>query len=183
MGLEFIVRFRLRELAAKLLPDVFISTVLNSDKEQLGGRVHTIACGAAPIDPNIKAFIREVFSVYFIEGYGQTENCAAGVGTMFANYCFDDGAVGVPMPYTGVKLIDVPSMGYYAGADKGEICFRGYNLMKGYYKDPIKTAETIDEDGWLHTGDIGEWTPNGQLKIIDRKKHIFKLAQVHKPNK
>ena len=97
---------------------------------------------------------------------------------MFANYCFDDGAVGVPMPYTGVKLIDVPSMGYYAGADKGEICFRGYNLMKGYYKDPIKTAETIDEDGWLHTGDIGEWTPNGQLKLIDRKKHIFKLAQV-----
>lgn len=68
-------------------------------------------------------------------------------------------------------------MEYYAVDNQGEICVKGKNVFAGYYKDPERTAETIDELGWHHTGDVGMWLPNGSLKIIDRRKHIFKLSQ------
>jgi len=151
--------------------DRYILSVLQA---QFGGCVHTMFVGAAPLDPKVKGFIREAMSVYLVEGYGQTENCGATSGHVFANYCQEDGSVGTIAPSGGVKLIDVPEMNYKSKENKGEICYKGRSLMKGYFKQPEKTAETIDEDGWLHSGDIGEWTYNGCLRIIDRKKHMFK---------
>lgn len=76
-----------------------------------------------------------------------------------------------------MKLIDVPDMGYFVTQGKGEVVLKGSIVFKGYYMDPKKTAETVDPQGWLHTGDIGKWNENGTLQIIDRKKDIFKLAQ------
>lgn len=87
------------------------------------------------------------------------------------------GHVGVPSPCNAIKLVDVAELGYFARDQAGEVCIRGTNVFKGYYKNEEQTRETLDEDGWLHTGDIGRWTERGTLKIVDRKKHIFKLAQ------
>jgi len=60
---------------------------------------------------------------------------------------------------------------------RGEVCYRGYGVLPAYYKNEVKTAETVDKDGWLHTGDVGMLLPSGALKLIDRKKNLFKLSQ------
>ncbi|CAB1328263.1 unnamed protein product [Coregonus sp. 'balchen'] len=113
--------------------------------------------------------------VQFYEGYGQTE-CTAGC-TMSMPGDWTAGHVGAPLPCNYVKLVDVTEMNYFAANGEGEVCVKGPNVFKGYLNDPEKTKEALDQDGWLHTGDIGKWLPNGILKIVDRKKHIFKLAQ------
>ncbi|MBZ3870350.1 Long-chain-fatty-acid--CoA ligase 5 [Sciurus carolinensis] len=117
-----------------------------------------------------------IFSkIQVFEAYGQTE-CTAGC-TITSPGDWTSGHVGVPVACNYVKLEDVPDMSYFSVNNEGEVCIKGTNVFQGYLKDPEKTQETLDKDGWLHTGDIGRWLPNGTLKIIDRKKNIFKLAQ------
>ncbi|NWX99451.1 ACSL1 ligase, partial [Nothoprocta ornata] len=141
----------------------------------LGGKVRLMVTGAAPVSASVLTFLRTALGCQFYEGYGQTE-CTAGCSLSLPGD-WTAGHVGAPMPCNIVKLVDVEEMNYLAAKGEGEVCVKGPNVFCGYLKDPEKTAEAIDKDGWLHTGDIGKWLPNGTLKIIDRKKHIFKLAQ------
>eukprot|EP00002_Diphylleia_rotans_P034555 TRINITY_DN7433_c0_g1_i1.p1 TRINITY_DN7433_c0_g1~~TRINITY_DN7433_c0_g1_i1.p1 ORF type:complete len:710 (-),score=162.26 TRINITY_DN7433_c0_g1_i1:226-2355(-) len=143
----------------------------------LGGNVHSMITGSAPIASHVLDWFRIVFGCDVKEGYGQTETTAGASSTRGDDLI--PGSVGVPNVCVEICLFDVPEMEYVSSNNppQGEICFRGPSIFKGYYNNPAITQETIDEEGWSHSGDIGQWNPNGTLTIIDRKKNIFKLAQ------
>jgi long-chain acyl-CoA synthetase len=160
--------------------------IFDKIKKGLGlDQVQIMVSGSAPISATVMTFYRCMLGIYVVEGYGQTEG--GGVTTTGSPAdMITEGHVGGPASGVEVVLVDVPEMGYLhtdtdnrgqACVGRGEICFRGPNVFKGYYKDEEKTRETIDDEGWLHSGDIGLWRPDGSLQIIDRKKNIFKLSQ------
>jgi long-chain acyl-CoA synthetase len=157
---------------------VWDSVVFARMRDLLGGRVRLMLTGSAPISPAVKEFLQVVFCCPVYEGYGLTET--VGVATLTPYECRYPGHVGPVVASTELKLVDVADMGYTAKDTpfpRGEVCLRGPNIFKGYYKEPAKTAEAIDSEGWFHTGDIGRVNGDGTLSIIDRKKNIFKLAQ------
>jgi len=166
------------DLSGGRLAPLWDRLVFSKIRAKLGGHVRLLSSGASPISSEVFTFLRVCFGCAVLEGYGMTETaCLISITPL------DDassGHVGAPIPSCEVKLADLPEMNY-TNADmpypRGEICVRGPILFSGYYKDEAATREAIDTEGWLHTGDVGMWLPGGRLKIIDRKKNIFKLAQ------
>ncbi|KAK6159425.1 hypothetical protein DH2020_006739 [Rehmannia glutinosa] len=151
--------------------------VFDKIKQAFGGRVRLMLSGAAPLPKHIEEFLRVTCCCVLSQGYGLTESCG-GCFTSIANVFPMIGSVGVPMTTIEARLESVPEMGYDAlsSVPRGEICLRGNTLFSGYHKRPDLTEDVL-VDGWFHTGDVGEWQPNGSMKIIDRKKNIFKLSQ------
>uniref|UniRef100_A0A453KAV5 Long-chain-fatty-acid--CoA ligase n=8 Tax=Aegilops tauschii subsp. strangulata TaxID=200361 RepID=A0A453KAV5_AEGTS len=152
--------------------------VFNKIKARLGGRVRLMTSGASPLSADVMEFLRICFGGEVLEGYGMTETSCVITTMDIGDKLI--GHVGSPNPSCEVKLVDVPEMNYTCEDQpypRGEICVRGPTIFRGYYKDEVQTRDVIDNDRWLHTGDIGLWLPGGRLKIIDRKKNIFKLAQ------
>jgi long-chain acyl-CoA synthetase len=142
---------------------------------KLGGNVKIVISGAAPLDPEVLRFLRCVFCCPSVEGYGQTE-ATAGIAIQSPEdpSC---GHVGPPLVGVEVKLQDVPEANINAARDgRGELLVRGPNVFQGYFKNETKTRETV-EDKWLKTGDVAEFTSDGQIRIVDRAKAIFKLSQ------
>lgn len=158
--------------------------IFNKVKKALGGRVRMLLSGSAPITKDVLNFLKVVFCVPMIEGYGQTE----GAAMEFVTYPNDPlgGHVGGPSIQNEFKLVDIPEMNYTSEdkdekgypSPRGEIWVRGPNIIPGYYKQDLKNKEAFTEDRWLMSGDVGMiFGPERRLKIIDRKKNIFKLAQ------
>ena len=151
--------------------------VFNTIKEKFGGHLENIFSGSAPLDKNILIFLKIALGCRIAEGYGQTEALAFVTVDEHTNKKI--GSIGCPIPCNELTIMSVPEMNYLANASKpqGELCIRGPNVMNRYFQMPKETAEAIDNQGWLHSGDIIEANENGTFNIIDRKKNIFKLSQ------
>ncbi|WP_166904433.1 carboxylic acid reductase [Mycobacterium sp. DL440] len=137
--------------------------------EVLGGRFVAAMTGSAPISADLKAWTQDMLGIHLLEGYGSTE----------AGMALFDGVVQRP-PVIDYKLVDVPDLGYF-GTDqphpRGELLIKTENLFPGYYKRPEVTASVFDEDGYYRTGDVvAEIGPN-QLRYVDRRNNVLKLAQ------
>ncbi|KAK9322804.1 eukaryotic long-chain fatty acid CoA synthetase (LC-FACS) [Lipomyces orientalis] len=152
---------------------VLDSAIFKKVKEATGGRLRVVMCGGAAISKDTQQFISTVICPMII-GYGLTETAA--MCTLMSPYQHAIGTVGAPTTCVDIKLVDVPENGYLStnNPPQGEVLIKGEAVSKEYYKNEKETKAAYTEDGWFRTGDIGEWAPNGHLKVIDRKKNLVK---------
>jgi long-chain acyl-CoA synthetase len=133
--------------------------VFSKVRDRTGGNLRFFVSGGAALNPEIGRFF-QILGIVILEGYGLTES-----SPVISIHRLEDvviGTVGTPLPSVEVRI-----------ADDGEILARGASIMKGYWNNPEATRESLDADGFLHTGDIGILTERGHLKITDRKKHLL----------
>jgi long-chain acyl-CoA synthetase len=136
--------------------------VFGTIRQRFGGRVRSFISGAAPLSVGIAEWF-DAAGLRILEGYGLTETSAGSFVNRPDRYRL--GTVGVPLPGTQVRI-----------DDDGEVLIKGPGVMEGYHNLPDETAAVLTEDCWLRTGDIGEITPDGFLRITDRKKDLIKTS-------
>ena len=134
--------------------------MLSKVRELFGGNLQFAATGAAPVQPEVLEFF-DACGVLVLEGYGATETSA--VATINQPHDFRFGTVGKALPGSEVKI----------GDEDGEILIRGPHVFQGYHGMEEETKEDLDQDGWYHTGDLGELDDDGFLSITGRKKDII----------
>ena len=150
-------------LSARMQHNFYMHTVGSSIRSALGPNLAWLACGGAPISADLAHFFNGLDGITFIQGYGMTETAAPCVVNF--EHANQVGSVGRPGPGISIRL-----------AEDNEVLVKGPNVFIGYYNKPELTSEVIDDEGWLHSGDIGEIDDEGFLSITGRKKDIIITA-------
>ena len=132
-----------------------------------------VGAGGAPVPVALMEQVKARIGADVLIGFGQTEATCA-ITTTLSEDSFERKAatVGVPLPHTEVKIIHPATGEVVPCGERGELCCRGYLVMAGYYKMPEKTAEAIDAEGWLHTGDLATMDAQGYINIVGRLKDM-----------
>ncbi|KAJ9272988.1 hypothetical protein DTO212C5_909 [Paecilomyces variotii] len=149
-----------------------VASALGLDKAKV------MVSGSAPLDPALHSFLRVVFGIDLIQGYGLTETYA--VTTVQYPSDLTSGNCGRLAPSVEACLMSLPDMDYSVDDKpypRGELLIRGNTLFREYFKNPEETAAAVTEDGWFRTGDVCSIDEMGRFKIIDRRKNVLKLAQ------
>lgn len=159
-----------------VLKSIVDSVVFSKIKEGTGGRLRVAMSGGAALSRETQEFLNLAL-VTIVQGYGMTETC--GMCSILPPDILRYGCVGLPSPSVEIKFLDVPDAGYRStnNPPQGEILLRGPSVTSGYFKrDDLNADEDIfTKDGWLRTGDVGQWNKDGTLTIIDRIKNLVKL--------
>jgi long-chain acyl-CoA synthetase len=148
-------------LIKTMVHPIFDKTVYSSIRDALGGNLRVVLCGGANLDPHLCRFFIDI-GIPLYQGWGLTEASTVSVNTPTANKI---GTVGRALEGIQVKL-----------SSENELLVKGKLMMRGYYKNPEATSESIDADGWLHTGDIGTIDEEGYISVQARMKEIYKTS-------
>ena len=141
----------------------------------------TIFSGAAPLGEELTRACMDRLGCNVRQGYGMTETSPVTHSSPAPPHTVKFGSVGVAAPNTECMIIDLESGVPLGPGERGEVCVRGPQIMRGYLNNPDATAQTIDSDGWLHTGDIGYADEDGHFFIVDRAKELIKYKGFQVP--
>ncbi|KAM5539536.1 hypothetical protein V8D89_006808 [Ganoderma adspersum] len=169
--------YTIKKAGVPALSQLVDSAVFSQIKAATGGKLRLALSGGAALSAETQEFL-SVALVTVLQGYGMTESC--GMCAIMPPEFMQYNTVGLPVPSIEIKLLDVPEAGYLATNElpQGEVCIRGPSVTKGYFKrDDLNNDESIfTKDGWLRTGDVGQWNADGTLSLVDRIKNLVKLS-------
>ena len=156
------------------VPTMLIAMLQHADfaKYDLSS-VERVVCAGAPVPVSLMEQVKERIGADVVIAFGQTENSGAITLTLPDDpFELKAATVGIPYPYTDVKITSAETGEVVPVGERGEICCRGVIVMQGYYNMPEKTAQTVDSDGWLHTGDLATMDAHGYINIVGRLKDM-----------
>jgi len=176
--LELIQRHKITNMF--VVPPALLALASFPEREKFDmSTLEFIVSGAAPLPPEVARRAQEVYGCKVVQGYGMTETSA--VSNVSPPNRVKPTSVGPPIPDTVEKVVSLEDDHELGPGETGELLIRGPQIMRGYWNRPEETADTLTQDGWLRTGDIGQFDEEGYVYVVDRKKELIKYKGYQVP--